>query len=113
VPVAVVDETVAVNVTGCAVLDGFGLDVRVVVVPALFTVCVKTADVLALKLLFPPYWAVIECDPTERLVIEKVATPFAFRLVEPSGVIPSRNVTVPAGFAVPAEALTVAVKVTD
>jgi hypothetical protein len=38
VPVAAAGETVAVKVTCCPLCDGFGLDVRVVVVFALFTV---------------------------------------------------------------------------
>jgi len=46
VPVAADRETVAVNVTFCPVFDGLGLDVKVVVVLALFTVCVSAADVL-------------------------------------------------------------------
>ncbi len=39
--------TVAVMVTVCASADGFGEDVRVVVVFALLTICVNGVDVLA------------------------------------------------------------------
>ena len=44
----VVDFTVAVNVTVCLNDDGFADEVTVVVLPALFTVCVSVEDVLAL-----------------------------------------------------------------
>ena len=46
--------------------------------------------------------------------IERVACPDAFKVLEPSVLLPSLNVTVPPGIAVPgALATTVAVKVTD
>jgi len=103
---------VAVKVTVCPVFEGFELDAKAVVVLALFTVWMSAADVLPLKLLSPAYWAVIECPPTERLVVEKVATPFELRAADPSAVPPSRNCTVPVGFAAPEDGVTVVVKVT-
>jgi len=45
-PVAVKGETVAENVTGCPVIDGFALDVRVTVVVRFVTVCVRVAEEL-------------------------------------------------------------------
>jgi hypothetical protein len=48
VPVAAEGETVAVNVTEDPNTDGFEDEVTVVVLLALFTVCVSTADVLVL-----------------------------------------------------------------
>jgi hypothetical protein len=48
VPVAVVGTTVAVNVTEKPYTDGFEDGATVTVVFALFTVCVRTADVLLL-----------------------------------------------------------------
>ncbi len=47
VPV-VADVTVAVKVTACPKVDGFGIEVTLVVVLALFTVCFSTDDVLGL-----------------------------------------------------------------
>jgi len=47
-----VADTVAVNVTVCPTFDGFGVEVRLVLVFPWFTVCVTVADVLAWK--FPP-----------------------------------------------------------
>jgi hypothetical protein len=44
--------TVAVNVTVCPVVDGFGVEVKLVVVFPAFTTWVTTAEVLARK--FPP-----------------------------------------------------------
>ena len=45
-------DTVAVNVTACPTFEGFGVEVRLVLVLPWFTVCVTVADVLAWK--FPP-----------------------------------------------------------
>jgi len=50
--------------------------------------------------------------PTASDVVEKVATPEAFRVPVPRLVIPSRKVTVPVGVPLPEEAATVAVSVT-
>jgi hypothetical protein len=44
----------AVNVTGFPFVEGFSEEVMVVVVLALFTVCFSAADVLVLRLTFPP-----------------------------------------------------------
>ena len=53
-PVAVVGDTVAVKVTDCPEFDGLTLDVRPVLLLALFTVWVTAGEVLLLKLLSPP-----------------------------------------------------------
>jgi hypothetical protein len=63
VPVAVVDETVAVNVTEELNADGFDDDESVVVVLALLTVWVRADDVLLLQFESPAYDPVTECDP--------------------------------------------------
>jgi hypothetical protein len=63
-------------------------------------------------LVSPPYWAVIECVPVERLEFERVATPLVLSVEEPRGVLPSENVTVPVGVTVPEVGVTVAVNVT-
>ena len=42
-------DTVAVNVTACPTFDGFGVEIRVVLVFPWFTVWVTVADVLAWK----------------------------------------------------------------
>ncbi len=109
-PVAADGETVAVKVTNCPKADGLRLDVRVVVVlvlPAVFTVCVMAGDVLPLQLLSPPYVAVIGWLPTMRVEVDKVALP-PLNVPLPSVVAPSKNVTVP----VAVDGETVAVKVT-
>jgi hypothetical protein len=54
VPVAAEGEIVAVNVTELLYAEGFKEDANVVVVLALFTVCVSGDDVLVLYVLFPP-----------------------------------------------------------
>ena len=69
---------------------------------------------LVRKLALPPYTAVIEWVPFFKLEIEKVPCPDAFKVLEPSVLVPSLNVTVPVETAVPgALATTVAVNVTD
>ena len=69
---------------------------------------------LVRKLVLPPYTAVMEWLPLFKFEIEKVACPDAFKVPEPSVLLPSLKVTVPAGTAVPgAPATTVAVNVTD
>ena len=55
------EVTVAVRVTACPVVEGFGVEVKVVVVAAAagaFTTWVTTAEVLAAKVALPPYAAV-------------------------------------------------------
>jgi hypothetical protein len=79
--------------------------------PAAFTICVKMADVLAAKLLFPTYDAVIECDPAVSELVMNVACALPFRAPLPIWVVPSKKFTVPEG--VPPELVTAAVNVTD
>src|SRR5580698_4081719 len=111
---AVVDVTVAVNVTLAPVVDGFSDDATAVVVlalPAPFTTCVNAGEVLAAKLVSPPYCAVIEWLPAVSADVINVATPPAPTAPVPIDVAPSRNVTVPV--IVPAvDDVTVAVNVT-
>ena len=52
--------------------------------------------VLAPNVPSPPYWAVIEWDPAERLLMLKVACP-PLSVPVPRLVDPSRKVTVPVG----------------
>jgi len=107
-----VAATVAVKVTDWPYTEGFALELRVVVVSALFTVWVSTALVLALKPEAPEYSAVIECVPTVSPDVLKLAWP-ALSVPVPSVVVPSLKVMVPVGVAVPLVGVTVAVKVTD
>ena len=103
------DETVAVKVTGSPLLDGLELDVNVVVVLALFTVCASTEEVLPAWPASPLYCAVMECVPATRLEVEKVATPLPFSAELPRDVEPSMKVTLPVA---PENGLTVAVNIT-
>src|SRR5258708_24916868 len=76
------------------------------------TTCVTRFDVLAAKLVSPPYCAVTATDQMFSEEILRVATPLAFSVPAPMDVPLPRNVTAPV--AVPAAGfLTVAVKVTD
>ncbi len=117
VPVAVplpgeTAATVAVNVTDWPDTEGFAEDVSVVVVLAWFTVCDRAADVLVKKFVFPPYTAVMECEPTAKDDVEKVAWPAPFSVPVPMVAAPSLNVTVPVAVPLPGDtAATVAVKV--
>lgn len=78
------------------------------------------AEMLPAKVELPAYEAVIGCVPTARLVpvllvapvMVNVATPDEFTVAVPLVTVPSLNVTVPVGSAVPDEALTVAVNTT-
>ena len=106
---AVEDETVAVKVTIRPLFDGLRLDVKVVVVLALFTVCVSAEDVLPVWLASPLYRAVMEWVPATRLEIENAATPFELSAEVPSVETPSMKVTVPVA---PEDGLTVAVNTT-
>ncbi len=81
--------TVSVKVTGWPKTDGLADDVRVLVVAALFTTCVTTADVLVVKFAFPRYTAVIGCEPTARIEVVNVALPSMKRT--PRLVAPSKN----------------------
>jgi len=107
-----VDEvTVAVKVTSCPTLDGFGAEPSTAVVMALFTVWVKVADVLLANRASPPYTATIFSEPAGRLDVLKVACP-ELSVPVPSTVVPCLKVTVPVGAPGP-EGVTVAVNVTD
>jgi hypothetical protein len=87
VPVAD-DVTLAVRVRAVPKMEGLFDEVTVVVLVALFTVCVKVAEVLPAKFVSPPYTAVIECDPPARPDVVSVAVP-ALRVPVPSVVPPS------------------------
>jgi hypothetical protein len=50
VPEAPIGETDATKVTGCPYVDGFGLEVRVVVVAVLLTVCTRPMELPTLLL---------------------------------------------------------------
>jgi len=109
-----VTVTVAVNVTDCPTVEGLGLEPNAVDVLALFTVCASPLEVLTLKFPSPPYSAVIVCDPTDKLLVVRVASPVPSSVSVPNVVTPSLNVTVPLGVPAPgALAVIVAVKVTD
>jgi hypothetical protein len=73
------------------------------------TACVSDGETLEAKLAFPPYDAVIECEPTLNADVVNVVCPPLSVLV-PSVVLPSLKVTAPVG--VPPFPLTVAVKIT-
>ena len=75
VPVGVppTDVTVAVKVTLWPKVKGLALEITVVEVAALLTVCAKTDEELPEKLVSPPYVAVMECGPADRLAVEKLA----------------------------------------
>jgi hypothetical protein len=118
VPVGVPDPppaalTVAVNVTVWPDTDGLADDPTTVELLLLFTVCVTALDVLVVKLLSPPYTAVIECAATLSELVLNVAWP-ELRVPVPMVVAPSLKVTVPLGVPAPAPVgVTVAVNVTD
>jgi hypothetical protein len=107
--------TVAVKVTDCPNTEGFTEEVTLVVVLAWLTVCVKSGDVLPLKLLLPLYSAVTVCAPSANDAIAPlVALPPLKLTGEPKSDPSSLNCTVPPGVPDPgAVALTVAVNVTD
>lgn len=65
------------KVTGAPNVAGFGIEVRVVEVGVLLTICDAAGLVLAAKLESPEYVAVIECVPTESAFVKKVAIPFS------------------------------------
>ena len=74
-------------------------------------VCVRAVDVLAVKLLSPLYFAVMECEPGDKVESEICAALFE-TAVAPKDVVPSRNVTVPV-VVPPPEGCTVAVNTRD
>jgi hypothetical protein len=108
VPVAVVGESAAMNVTEIPYVDGFADEVSVTVVLTLFTVWVSAEDVLLLSFVSPPYAAVIEFDPTASVEVLYVAVPLLIVPV-PKVALPFLNVTVP----VAVEGESVAVNVTE
>ena len=73
------------------------MEVNVVVVLALLTVCTRTADVLPENVLLPLYRAVTLCVPADRVDTDSAANPLASIVDDPRFVAPSRNVTVPVG----------------
>ena len=75
------------------------------------TVCVTAADVLAVKLVSPLYFAVMECEPTDKLDSESWAM-LLETVAVPKEVAPSKNVTVPV-VVPPADGTTTAVIVMD
>ena len=100
----------AVKVTVCPNIEGFGDEVSAaIVVGARFTTWLSTGEVLTEKLAFPPYTAVMGWVPTLRMVVLKVATP-ALSVTVPRVVVPFLKVTEPVG--VPVAEETVALKVT-
>src|SRR5216684_3706850 len=70
-------------------------------------VCEREADVLAVKLASPLYFAVMECEPGDRVDSESCAA-LLETVAAPKDVAPSRNVTVPVT-APPADGTTTAV----
>ena len=101
---------VAVKVTACPLLEGFGEEASAVVVDAFFTVCAKALDVLAAKFADPLYTAFIEWAPAASAEVVSVAVPPLSATV-PNGEAPSSKVTIPVG--VPAPDVTLEVIVTD
>jgi len=75
-----------------------------------FTTCVTVGDVLAPKLVFPSYSAVILCEPFFRADVPKLACP-AFSVTVASVLAASLKVTVPVGIPPDAD-VTCAVNVT-
>jgi len=102
---------VAVKVTVCPRLAGFGDPVSVIVVLAWLTVCVTAFEVLPERFESPPYTAVTESLPTARVEIDKLAEP-PLNTPVPNTVVPFMNeIPSPLGGA-PIRELTVAVKLT-
>jgi len=112
VPLAGVTLAIKETLAPDAAVDG---PVSTVVVPrsaAALMVIEIAGDVLPEKFASPGYCAVMECTPVVRAVVENVATPEEFSVPVPSAVAPSRNVTMPVGFAVPLAGVIVAVNIT-
>src|SRR5258708_5583181 len=103
--------TVAVKVTGCPTVDGFGDEINAVVVVALFTVSFTTFDWLVAKSLSPPKPAWIAMAPAGTLVVVKLQDPCVRKHV-PRTVVPIFNVTASPSGGEPTLELTVAAKVT-
>jgi hypothetical protein len=116
VPVEVPEAaaTVAVRVTGWPTTIWLAETWSSVVVwmsAGAVTTSVTTAEVDALKPVAPVYWAVRLCMPAAREDSWTVTTPEVFTVPLPRDVPPSRKVTIPV--ALPEDAVTVAVRVTD
>lgn len=87
-------RTTALKVTDCPKLEGFRLEVTVVVVAAALTICCKADDVLEVTLASPLYLMVIQCVPTEKVATESCAA-LADTAAVPRVVEPSRKVNTP------------------
>ena len=86
--------TVAVNTTDWLNVAGFRFEATVVAEVAWLMVWVREADVLAAKLPSPLYFAVMECEPTDKLDKESCAA-LLETVAVPKEVVPSRKVIVP------------------
>jgi hypothetical protein len=113
VPVGVppAEVMVAVRVMDDPDVDGFAEEVTVVVVDPPVTTCESAVLTLLAKPPVPLKVATIECVPTARAVVAKVALPAETATFDANVVAPSVKVTVPVG--VPPVEVMVAVKVTD
>jgi len=58
-------------VTGWPNTDGLAEEASAVALLALFTVCVNVEEVLVVKLVSPPYTAVIVCEATDKEAVRK------------------------------------------
>src|SRR5207247_8856464 len=82
-------RTVAVRVTAWPTIDGLTSATTAVVVAAWPTTWFKVNEVLPTKTVSPPYEAVMEWEPTERLERVKVACPAEVRGALPRTTLPS------------------------
>src|SRR3989475_484285 len=106
------DVTVALSVTAWPLVEGLGLEVRLVEVAAGFTVWVTVGEVLAANVALPLYVAESGWLPTMRVDVTSEALPLTSVTVARM-VAPSLNVTVPVGAIVSGTTgATVAVSVT-
>ena len=106
------DVTVAVNITDCPNVDGFGVELTAVEVLPCTTCGVPAVPLLSAQPVVPVNDAVIVCLPTASALVLNVACPLALTATFDAQVeAPSVNVTVPTG--IPAADATVAVNVTD
>ena len=103
------EETVAVKVTACPYVEGFGEDISATALAAWFTTWLSTAEVLPDRVALPLYTAVMDLDPGVRVVVVILAVPPA-SFTAPSDAAPFLKVTVPVG--VPAFEVTMAVNTT-
>jgi hypothetical protein len=102
----------ATKVTVCPGVEGLGLEVSAVAVPALPTDCDTAEETLAAKFSVPAYSAVMLWTPADNAVVAKVACPEPFNTPDPKVAAPSLKVTVPIEMPDPAGGVTVAVNVT-